>query len=302
MRFNKGIVCVALSAIIFGFTPILTRITYDGGSNGITMTFLRMCLCLPFLYVLIKAQGVSLRITKKQLINAIILGVVGVACTTILLYMSYSPNLLSVGFATTLHFIYPLVIVLVYAGFYHEKMSGMKWIAVAVVTIGICTFIDLSSGAKMLGIALALISGLFYAFYIIFSDKSGLKELNCFVLAFYACAAAAVFTFLFGLCTNSLTFMTGALTPKAWIFSVLVAIFTSIGAIPLMQIGIREVGATTAGILSTLEPITSVICGVLVLSEQISWLKLIGCVLIFAGVVFAQFSDFKASKNTDISI
>lgn len=286
MKLNKGTICVALSAVIFGFTPIMAKITYAGGSNGITTTFLRMILCLPFLLGLIKAKKISIKISKKQLMNTMILGAVGVACTTILLYLSYT--YLPVGLSTTLHFIYPLIIVLACTAMFREKMGKLKWIAVGLVTLGILTFIEKGSGTKMFGAVIALISGLFYAFYILFSDKAGLKDLNCFVLAFYACISAAVTTFIFGMSTHALTFI---LTPKAWIFSTLVALFTSLGAIPLMQIGIREVGASTAGILSTLEPITSVICGILVLGETISPMKIIGCVLILTGVILTQKSQ-----------
>ena len=48
----KGIIFTAASAVIFGFTPILARISYDGGANGITMTFLRCLLSLPILFLI----------------------------------------------------------------------------------------------------------------------------------------------------------------------------------------------------------------------------------------------------------
>ena len=57
------------------------------------------------------------------------------------------------------------------------------------------------------------------------------------------------------------------------------------GAISLFQLGIRYTGAVAAAILSTLEPITSVILGVLVLGELFTTRKIAGCVCILFSVV-----------------
>ena len=57
----KGIIFTAASAVIFGFTPILARISYDGGANGITMTFLRCLLSLPILFLILKIKGIPLK-------------------------------------------------------------------------------------------------------------------------------------------------------------------------------------------------------------------------------------------------
>ena len=61
----------------------------------------------------------------------------------------------------------------------------------------------------------------------------------------------------------------------------------------LFQLGITLIGASTTAILSTLEPITSVVLGVIILSEQISAVKLAGCALIFAGVVLVTTAQMK---------
>ena len=106
--YMKGICCTLLSAVIFGFTPILVRIAYEGGANSITITFLRAWLALPLLYALMHRRHIPLRLEDSQVKHVLLLGIVGSCATTVCLYMSY--NFISVGMATTLHFIYPILV------------------------------------------------------------------------------------------------------------------------------------------------------------------------------------------------
>ena len=64
--YMKGICCTLLSAVIFGFTPILVRIAYEGGANSITITFLRAWLALPLLYALMHRRHIPLRLEDSQ--------------------------------------------------------------------------------------------------------------------------------------------------------------------------------------------------------------------------------------------
>ena len=60
----------------------------------------------------------------------------------------------------------------------------------------------------------------------------------------------------------------------------MVALLVTVGAVALLQIGIRLIGSTKTSILCLAEPITSVVCGVVLLNEQLSIMKLIGCAFI----------------------
>lgn len=288
----KGLIFIMLSAIIFGFTPILARMAYEGGGNGLTLVFLRTALCLPLLFLVLKYKKISLKISKKELKQILILGVFGFAITAILLYTSYS--FISVGLATTLHFVYPLLIVLGCAVFFKEKLDCYKIIAVCFATAGILLFGNGQSGGSLPGLILAFLSGALYAFYVIYMDKSGLKEMHYFKLAFYLNLVVAVFSGIYGTVTHTLTLH---LTSDAWVQALLVSFFTTLGAMPLFQIGLQSVGASTAGILSTLEPITSIVCGAIVLKEHISVPKLFGCALILISVILTAVSQKKMAVN-----
>jgi len=284
----KGLIGVMLSAVIFGFTPILARITYDYGSNGINMTFLRATLSLPVLFLLSRKSEKKMRLDAGKIRDIALLGVVGTSITTILLYSSY--NYIGVGLATTLHFIYPVISVMICALFFGESLGAWKLIALLCSVAGIM----LSSGSKGFvlspGIALALLSGCTYAFYIIFMDKTWIKEMDYFQLSFLLCSVMSITSGLFGWATGMLNFRMPLI---AWAYSLIVSLLNSLGAIPLFQMGVRHVGGSTASILSTLEPITGLILSAAMIGERLSWLKVSGCALILISVLLISYAENK---------
>lgn len=280
---TKGKLFLIISALIYGISPVLAAIAYRGGVNGITLTFLRSSISIPILYAMIYADGRRLRLPKFILKKVIVLGIFGGALPILLLYLSY--NYIATGLATTLHFIYPLIIVLSSAIIYREKLSRVALSAVVFVTVGIFMFSDISRGASTTGIILAILSGIFYSFYVIYIDKSGLDSMDYLVLTFYVMMIMSASMLVFGAATGALSF---DISPLSWSVSAIISIIITIGAMPLFQLGVRYEGASTAGILSTVEPITSVILGAAFLGERIGAAQIMGGAMILMGVILAE--------------
>lgn len=280
---SKGKIYLLMSAFLYGVAPSLAKVTYNGGANGITLTFLRAFISVPLLYAIMKADKKSLKLTKKELKSVILLGVFGSAVPILLLYFSY--NFISTGLATTLHFIYPLIIVLASALLYHEKMSKFKMLATVLVTLGIFLFADIETASDNIGVVLALLSGVFYSFYVIYIDHSGLDAMDYVKLTFYLMLIMSIVSFIFGIAVHGLSFhMTG----QAWSFAAIISLIVTLGAMPLFQLGVRYEGASTAGIMSTFEPITSVAMGVAFLGEIVGTAQIFGVAMIMLGIVLAQ--------------
>lgn len=299
---TKGILLTMLSSITFGFAFTLGPMTYGvNGSNPVTLTFLRNFLSLPFLLIILFFLKINLRVTKKQLLNLSILGFIGNAITTLMLNMAFA--YIDVGIVTPIHFTYPIFVTLGCAIFFHEKLSKQKVLALIIAMSGIgCFFISATTSASftsstLLGLVLAIASGMFYAFYIIFMDKSGLKSEPPFKITFYVAIASTIGMLIYGLITQELVL--SSLTPKAWGISTIFAFLCTVVALSLLQIGIKYVGASEAAVISTFEPITSVIFGALLLGEHITLIKIIACILIFAGVLTLSFSKGKISKREE---
>lgn len=281
---SKGKICLIFSALIYGVAPVLAKIAYMGGVNGITLTFLRAAVSIPLLFALIIARGQTFRLSVKELRQIAILGVVGGAFPIISIYAAYEH--ISTGLATTLHFVYPLIIVVVSSLIYKEKITRAKLAAVMLVTVGIFFFVDVTHTADKIGVILALLSGVFYSFYVIYIDHSGLDDMDYVKLTFYLMIIMSAATYIFGAAAGTISF--GEINWLGWIASGIISIFVTLGAIPLFQAGVRYEGASTAGIVSALEPITTIIIGVTVLGEKMVMAQVFGGAMILLGVVLAE--------------
>lgn len=287
----KGYFLTILSAVIFGFTPILTKITYSMGSNGITMALFRHLFVIPLLFLIIKIQKLNYKITLEQLKKICLVGIIGTALTVVMLYTSYS--YIQVGSATVLHFLYPLCVSLICYFYYREQLTKIVKYCLIVASIGIMFFIELGQ-SSFIGIFLALASSITFAYYLIGIEKLGLQDMNPYVLNFYFAIVIAATISIVGMVTNQLVFTLPLLT---YGYSLIIAILTSIIAIICLQQGVKFLGATTAAILSMFEPVTSVIFGILVLNEGLSWFKLIGCVLILGAITGLIIGNSKEVKK-----
>ena len=285
MNFIKGIIYTIISAFVFGFTPILAKLTYDGGNNAITLTFLRALLGLPFLYAGMRKNQTPMKITA--------LSFLGIGITTTALYASY--NYISVGMATTIHFIYPCVVYFICILFFKEKVTLKKMAALVFSMIGIVMLVDEVTGGSALGIFLAALSGVTYSLFLVYLDKSGFKHMDPFKCTLYISLFNIVGLYALGKAMGQLTF---ALTPMAWILTILISFLTSIFGNAFLQLGVKYCGATTASILCTFEPITSVILGIMFLNESMTIFKVIGCGLIILAVLLLSInSDGRRRKK-----
>lgn len=288
MSFIKGIIYTIISAFVFGFTPILAKLTYDGGNNAITLTFLRAMLGIPFLYFGMRKNRISMKITKREFFHLIGLSILGIGITTTALYASY--NYISVGMATTIHFIYPCIVYFVCILFFKEKITFKKMSALVFSMIGIVMLVDEISGGSAFGVFLAALSGVTYGMFLVYLDKSGLKHMDAFKCTLYISLMNIVGLYIFGTATGELTF---ALTPMAWGLTILISFLTAIFGNAFLQLGVKYCGATTASILCTFEPITSVVLGILFLNETITFIKIIGCILIIIAVLLLSINSQK---------
>lgn len=286
----KGIGATLLSAIYFGFVPLLMKTVYAGGGNSFTAAFLRFGLSIPVLFVVLKIKGTDLKITFREFMHFLIITVFGYAGTTLLVFNAY--NYIPTGMTTTIHFLYPTFTVAGLMIFYREKIKASKIFCVVLCLIGIIMFYNGGEGqASLLGILLALCSSMTYAFYTIFLGKSeALRDIEPMKRLFYMHIIGTVMMFVIGLISGNLDFH---LTPLSWGVMALTANLSAFVGALLYQIGVKHIGSESAAMLSTFEPITSVVVGILVYSEPMTARIFIGCAAIIVSTLIIAKTESK---------
>ena len=277
---TKGLLATMISAVFFGFIPLFVKTICAGGGNSVSAAFYRFFLSVPVIYIYLKAQGISMRVTRTEFAKIALITIFGYGGTAVLLFSSY--NFIPSGMSTTIHFMYPVFTILGCMIFFKEKVSPLKLLCVVLCFGGILLFYNGESGGSVLGMALSFLSGVTYAFYTIYLEKSGLQKMENLKLIFYMNTVAAAMILVMALLTAQFTLR---LTPLAWGTAVFFATATSLIGVLGYQIGVKCIGPQNAAILSTFEPITSVIVGVLVYREAFSARTLLGCLCVLSAVV-----------------
>lgn len=283
---QKGIIYVLISAVIFGSMPLMADIVYKNNGNSITLTLLRFLLSTPILFFLAKRnKNESIKITKSELFKITLVGIFGYCATALLLYTSY--NYISTGTATTLHFIYPVLVIMGGIIFFKEQPSLVKYISAVLCVAGILMFYNGDSNVNILGMLIAFSSGVTYTFYILFIEKSQLKFLGTYKLTFYLCIISSVVLAIVCVLTDSLALN---MTYKGWLMSLILSISVTLGGVCLFQKGIKLIGSQSTSILSTFEPITSILIGILIFNESFDIKTVLGFIfIIIATILIAVF-------------
>ncbi len=277
---TKGILTTVVSAVFFGCIPFFVKTICAGGGNTLAAAFYRFFLSLPVLYLYLKGHGVSMKMSKEDLAKTVLVTVFGYGGTAVLLFSSY--DFIPSGMSTTIHFMYPVFTLLGCMIFLKDKVSPMKLLCVALCFGGVLLFYNEESSGSLIGMALAFLSGITYAFYTIYLGRSGLQKIETLKLIFYMNAVAAAMIFVMAVSTQRFTLQ---LTPLAWGTALVFASATSLIGVLGYQTGVKNIGPQNAAILSTFEPITSVIIGILVYQESFSVRTLLGCLCILSAVV-----------------
>ena len=274
-----GYVAVAASAIIFGFTPVIAAMSYQGGSNGINMAFFRALIPLPVLWLLSRRQG---NISSAGLRKSILPGVFLFSCT-LLLYSSY--QYISPGLATTLHFLYPLL-VSVYESLVQKRQLGrLKRLGIVVAVIGAVCMTDFQQqqiGLK--GAVLAILSAFCYTAYMVTLEKDSVRSVPLYHLMTGISLTGIAMCGTCGIILGKITFH---LTAVAWFCAIAAAMLTAVIGCVLFQFGVRKAGKSDAAVFSLLEPFTSVFFTILFMHESLCFRSLFGCVLIILGLLLS---------------
>ena len=276
----QGFFWTIASAVLFGFQPMISMTVYEEGANPFFVCAGRLAVATVGLALLYKLvfRG-SFAITRAEFVKLLICAQ-GFSLTPLLLYYSY--NYMASGLATTVHFTYPVLVLLGCMIFLKRKMSSLKKFCCVLCFAGIAFMSDLSGGMSVTGFLLAFSSAIAFAGYIIYLDGSGLQEMHPAKLATWLSLIGAVELFPLVWATGN---MPAAISAKGWGFLVLLGICSGCMASTFFQIGTKLAGPATASMLSTFEPITSIIVGLLVYHEVITLRTGIGVICILTAVL-----------------
>lgn len=279
-RVFKGYMLGVIGSACYGLNPLFALPLYQKGLTPDSVLFYRYFFAILFLAILMKYHGQSFTLKRNEILPLAIMGIL-FSISSLTLFMSY--NYMDAGIASTILFLYPIMVAVISAVVFREKLSLMTTIAIALAFWGISLLNENGSGKplNMIGLSLVVLSALSYAIYLIGVNRSVLKSMPTEKLTFYS--------ILFGISIyfirlNCLTDLQPLTSPFMWMNAIGLALLPTVISLITITASIHLIGSTPTSILGALEPVTALVCGVLVFGEVLTFKNIIGILMVLSAV------------------
>ncbi len=278
----KGYILGSIAAASYGMNPLFALPLYKAGMAPDSVLFFRYLFAIPLLGIMIKARGRSFKIQRKETFPLIIMGLL-VALSSLTLFLSY--NYMAAGIASTLLFVYPIMVALIMAMVFKEKLALQTIVCMLLALGGIGLLYKSEDGStlSLIGTLLVFASSLSYAIYIVGINQTSLKNVATLKVTFY------VLLFGLSLFVARLLYSGVLNTPDQWyLWANLLALAVFPTAISFLCTtgAIQYIGSTPTAILGALEPVTAIFFGIAVFGESLTVRESFGLVMIIVAVTF----------------
>lgn len=282
MEKRIGILLTGISAACFGFLPIFASLAYRNGSNGVTVIFIRFLVAILLLWVYVFLKKKQYKLGKVKVTQLFMLGALGYISTTAAYFSAL--NYISASLVALLFYTYPIIVSVISYFLLKEEMNINKAIALIMSSLGLIFIVGFSIGSvDVRGVLLALLAAFLYSGYIIASGKLVIG-IDPVVATAYVATSCAIVTLSYGLVSDSFV----KINSFTILYGLLMAIFSTVIAILFLFEGIKRIGASQAAIISTIEPMVTVLMSALVLGDIMSIPQLFGGALTIAGIIILQ--------------
>ncbi len=284
----KGVTLGSIAAASYGLNPLFALPLYADGMTADSMLFYRYMFAILMMGGMMLLQRRSFRVRRRELLSLAMMGIV-FSASSLLLFLSY--QYMDAGIASTILFMYPVLVALIMWLMYHERADLLTWACILLAFVGISLLYRGKPGAPLstIGIILVLLSSLSYAIYIVGVNRSVLKKMDSETLTFYALIFGSLLYVvrLTSIDVEAATFRFDLQIPTQpwlWLNLVCLALFPTIISLVTMNLSIHYIGSTPAAILGALEPITALVIGVLVFGETLTPRIIVGIILVLSAV------------------
>ena len=291
MGYAAGIV----TGVTYGLNPLFAKPLMQAGVPVDTMLSFRYLLAVAILGMWLLFRHESFRVNAAQFVRLCILGVL-FGFSSLLLFLSY--NYIPAGLATTIVFLYPVLVAIIMV-FLKVYPTLQVCLSIVLTFIGVLVLSRPSGGVSfsVAGLLLAGGSALAYAMYLVIVNRSRrLRTVSNHVLTFFALLIGSLLFVIRSLFSGE-DFMQGVGGWYCWMNLVGLAVFPTLVSLLTLAVATRLIGATRTSVLGVFEPVTAIAVGSLFFGESLTLNVIVGiCITLFA-VTFMVLSDKKRSAG-----
>jgi drug/metabolite transporter (DMT)-like permease len=284
-RRRAGVVACLVSAAGFGALPIFGKEAFEAGVGPLGLLWARFGLAAVVFWGLVTIVRPA-RPAARWLLAGLLMGFAGYAVEAALFFLALER--IDASLTELLLYAYPAMVTVAAVARGRERLSGRLMGALLLASSGLVAVLagGLALGANLAGFALGLSAAAVYAGYVLVGERVVAAVPPLLLAALVSTGAAAAFT-LAGLAGAPLG-LPG--TGSAWAVVGLIAVVGTVVPVAALFAGIERVGAPTASILSTAEPVVTVALAMVFLGEALSPIEVLGALAVLGAVRLLQAS------------
>lgn len=280
--FRNGYLNATIASLVSALIPIFAFYLITEGMSVISVLFFRYTLALPFLWIHLTRNGRHIDIGTSRILPCCGVGVL-IGLSSYALFQSF--KVMDLGISVAIYYIYPLIIAMIYAAFFHGKFTTPAFVSLSATLIGLWLMCGITDKVlvSLRGMGMALLSALLYALSIIAVNRGRFQAISSLCLTFWTTLAAA---FVFGL----MIVMRGdAIMPAtigSWVAILGMAICASIGHIYFTDRAVDRIGRTASGMVDCSEPLFVLIFAMIFFGQTPNVTELVGILLIISSIAW----------------
>lgn len=284
MKRFAGMILVGLSAAGFGTLALFSHYAYADNMDTFSILFFRFSLAAVVMFALLIVRREPLP-RGSTLLRLVLMGVLGYVGSSFayLTALKYASS----GLVALLLYLYPAFVTLLATLLLREQFTLMKGIALGIALMGTALTVD-PAGGQAPGVLLAITAAALYSIYVIIGTHV-LKHVTVIQSSAVIFASA-------GAVSGALMLLNGSplpATPTGWAAILSIVVITTVLPVAAFLAGLERIGPTSAAMISTLEPVVTVILGAVWLDETLRPATLIGGGMILAAVLLLTQSELR---------
>ena len=293
MKQLTGILLIAISAASFGTLAIFGRFLYADGLDTFTMLFLRFGIAALLMAVILLSRREKFPRGRIlfQLIGMGALGYVGQSFSY-LTAIKYA----SAGLVALLLYLYPMFVFVLSVVVLREQVTWIKVAALVLALTGTALTVD-PAGGQLQGILLAICAALIYSVYIIVGTNV-MKHVSPVQSSMVIFASA-------GAVYGALMAVNGVHLPASgsgWLGIAGIVLIATVIPVAAFLAGLERIGPTNAAMLSTLEPVVTVLLATWIFDERLNPIVMFGGTLILVAVILLTRGDLEKKPSPETSL
>ena len=275
-----GVLYILVSGAAFGLLPWFARIAYSHGAEPFGLLAARFTAASVILAVVRTARtGRSPWPHGSRFVRLMLLGAVGYAPQATFYFNGV--RRIDISLATVIFYTYPVFVVLASWAFLKHRPSRAMAICLTIAVSGAVLTAGQVGAGSLAGVLFMLAAAVWYTGYIVLTNRviEGTDSLTAITVVMFGAAAAHLLVLA----------VTGSSLPAdgtGWLAAVAAAVFSTIIAMGFFFAGVRLIGPGEAAVLSTIEPVVSIIVGVTALHESLGAVSVTGAFMVLASVAW----------------